>query len=311
MPRKTSVLEAENNPFAKRLSEIMDETGTTQEALAKSLEVRRQTVALYKSGQSSPDAEKLALIVRHFENIESPVTADWLLGLTGDRSRTPSAIDELGLTAAAMAELRRIKSKPAYRHTINAILEGGELLRYLSNYLWSFMLYDHFSSSALKYVPIERKSRFDATKAVMFAALIEYLPEYREQLREKCKTVDIETVEDFYLSFLENNADIKECNKIIDSEYEPEHHEAEYGGFLDKQEENDFWDDYYNSRDEEYLEAAMEKQLEIERAKLSAIERFLRYMNEKRKEAPPCPDEAHKETAPSGSDQTDAGKPDM
>ena len=51
----------------------------------------------------------------------------------------------------------------------------------------------------------------------------------------------------------------------------------------------------------------------VEKVLLSDIEENLKKMKHKnplRKEATPCPDEAHKETAPSGSDQTDAGKPD-
>ena len=56
---------------------------------------------------------------------------------------------------------------------------------------------------------------------------------------------------------------------------------------------------------------------ELQRICEGSVKRILQTLEQemtspyKRKEAPPCPDEAHKETEPSDSDQTDAGKPDM
>lgn len=63
--------------FSERLSELMKERGLKQQDLANVLEVKRQTVSLYMSGQSMPDAEQLKNIAVFFN-----VSADWLLGLS-------------------------------------------------------------------------------------------------------------------------------------------------------------------------------------------------------------------------------------
>ena len=66
--------------FPQRLSELMKERKLTQQNLADSLGVKRQTVSLYMSGQSMPDAEQLKNIALFFG-----VSADWLLGLSNVR----------------------------------------------------------------------------------------------------------------------------------------------------------------------------------------------------------------------------------
>ena len=63
--------------FPQRLSELMKERKMTQQNLADGLGVKRQTVSLYMSGQSMPDAEQLRNIALFFD-----VSSDWLLGLS-------------------------------------------------------------------------------------------------------------------------------------------------------------------------------------------------------------------------------------
>ena len=63
--------------FSERLSVLMKERNVTQEELAQELGIKRQTVSLYKNGQSTPDAALLKDIAIYFN-----VSADWLLGLS-------------------------------------------------------------------------------------------------------------------------------------------------------------------------------------------------------------------------------------
>ncbi len=63
--------------FPQRLSALMMRRKLTQQKLADALGVKRQTVSLYISGQSMPDAEQLRNIALFFG-----VSADWLLGLS-------------------------------------------------------------------------------------------------------------------------------------------------------------------------------------------------------------------------------------
>lgn len=67
--------------FPERLSELMKERNVTQEELAHELGIKRQTVSLYKNGQSTPDAAQLKNISLFFG-----VSSDWLLGLSDVKS---------------------------------------------------------------------------------------------------------------------------------------------------------------------------------------------------------------------------------
>lgn len=63
--------------FSERLSLLMKEGNLKQKDLADYLGIKRQTVSLYMTGQSIPDAEQLKNIANFFD-----VSADWLLGLS-------------------------------------------------------------------------------------------------------------------------------------------------------------------------------------------------------------------------------------
>jgi len=89
--------ERKNQVFSERLAAAMISRLTTQEALAKSLGVKRQTVALYKSGKSSPNAEILTKIALFFD-----VSSDWLLGLTDNPHREPQDDSAADLYRAAL-----------------------------------------------------------------------------------------------------------------------------------------------------------------------------------------------------------------
>jgi len=82
MPRKKAqTWETEQAIFPSKLSELMKERKVSQETLANAIGVKRQTVSLYKTGQSSPSADQLCKIAKFFN-----VSADWLLGLSEAKS---------------------------------------------------------------------------------------------------------------------------------------------------------------------------------------------------------------------------------
>jgi len=70
--------------FPERLSSLMKEKNLRQQDLADFLGVKRQTVSLYMTGQSIPDAEQLKNIAVFFK-----VSADWLIGLSSVKSTAP------------------------------------------------------------------------------------------------------------------------------------------------------------------------------------------------------------------------------
>ena len=115
--------------FPERLSALMKERQTTQQALASVLGVKRQTISLYKSGQSMPDAEQLKNIAKFFD-----VSADWLLGLTKIKSRDfgiQQICDKTGLSEQAINNITDIKHQKSRRdfvlsmpEVLNKILES-------------------------------------------------------------------------------------------------------------------------------------------------------------------------------------------
>jgi len=70
-----SINERINNPFAARLSKLMEEKRYIQQQLADVIKVKRQTVAQYMDGSIFPRADKLMAIADHFN-----VSCDYLMG---------------------------------------------------------------------------------------------------------------------------------------------------------------------------------------------------------------------------------------
>lgn len=100
----------ENNPFSKRLREVMEERHTTQKRLAEAIKMRPQTVSLYMNGQSLPDVLTLKKIADFFN-----VSADWLLDREGAvkevNADLAAAVRYTGLTEDAVELLAKRKEK--------------------------------------------------------------------------------------------------------------------------------------------------------------------------------------------------------
>lgn len=113
--------------FSKRLAALMKERNITQEELAHELGIKRQTVSLYKNGQSTPDAAQLKNIATFFD-----VSADWLLGLTNTRSQDIDIrriCEKIGLKEQVIIQLQRIYEgrghEPETIEGINSILSNS------------------------------------------------------------------------------------------------------------------------------------------------------------------------------------------
>ena len=62
--------------FSEKLKTLRRNAGLTQNGLAKSINITRQAIAQYESGETTPNLTKLVKIVKFFG-----VSADWWLGL--------------------------------------------------------------------------------------------------------------------------------------------------------------------------------------------------------------------------------------
>lgn len=76
------------NILARRMREVRDRIGASQEDLANFLNVDRAAISQYESSKRTPDAEKLSKIADFYKT-----TTDYLLGRTDDQS-PPSVEDD-------------------------------------------------------------------------------------------------------------------------------------------------------------------------------------------------------------------------
>lgn len=132
--KKEQTWETEKEPFPSRLSEIMEERGVSQEKLAKALGVKRQTVSLYKTGQSSPNAGQLRKISEFFE-----ISSDWLLGMSDVKSQDEnlqSTCEYTGLSESALLVIRFIKlrGETITRQILSMILESENFSEVLDKF---------------------------------------------------------------------------------------------------------------------------------------------------------------------------------
>lgn len=79
--RQNKAYITQGDVFATRLRKAMGDKSMTQVRLAQMVGIQRQTVSLYRQGQSKPDTENLSKIAKALD-----VTSDYLIGL----SPTPS-----------------------------------------------------------------------------------------------------------------------------------------------------------------------------------------------------------------------------
>lgn len=93
-----TVHENYNKVFPKRLRGLLDDTRTTQAAVAAHLGITRQSVAAYCSGESTPSWEGIAAIAQFFG-----CSSDYLLGLSEfqDRETEKATLSGLGISEGA------------------------------------------------------------------------------------------------------------------------------------------------------------------------------------------------------------------
>ena len=90
---KAQIVASGKQAFSKHLKELMDEHGDTQSDLASAIDVQRQSIGYYLSGDRNPGADIVKRIAEKYN-----VSADWLLGLSKDRRRENREPDNLGIS---------------------------------------------------------------------------------------------------------------------------------------------------------------------------------------------------------------------
>ena len=89
------IADAVNDPLSKK----------TANSIAKDLDMSGSQISDYRNGKKNPNMDTLIKLANYFE-----VSTDWLLGLSEDPKRQPSAVEELGLSPFAVDMLKQVKN---------------------------------------------------------------------------------------------------------------------------------------------------------------------------------------------------------
>lgn len=97
MARSKKNKDGYNDPFPKRLRELMSRPGTTQDQLAEIIGKTRQTVSQYTNGISEPGYDTLVKIADYFH-----VSIDYLLGRT--KTQTANETEQAVISYTGLSE---------------------------------------------------------------------------------------------------------------------------------------------------------------------------------------------------------------
>ena len=149
--------------FSKRLKELRETVGLTQEQLAKELKVSRGAISYYEKGERTPDIEFLDSVSMFFD-----LPLEYLMGFTDNIKREHQNMYEFyGLTDEACGELEtphsdmghiisHIITNPSFfgiKHLIKTVLENYLIFSELETNYLNFILTEHLKaliSEALK-----------------------------------------------------------------------------------------------------------------------------------------------------------------
>lgn len=110
-----------NSPFPTILRKLIEEYGTKQDVIAEKCNVKRQTVAQWKDGNTCPDILSLKKIAEFYN-----VSTDYLLGLSTNpttNEASKSMCKTLGLSDVAIEFLQNDTTNQM-RSKINFIFEN-------------------------------------------------------------------------------------------------------------------------------------------------------------------------------------------
>lgn len=110
MTKVSKTSERYEEPFQTTLRNLLDQTGTTQQSLADSIGVKRQTISQWKDGITLPDIDSLCKMADFFK-----VPTDFLLGRSDVKSfdtDIQAIHGKTGLSEKAISVLERLESLP-------------------------------------------------------------------------------------------------------------------------------------------------------------------------------------------------------
>lgn len=115
-----------NKPFPTILRKHLEAPGMTQQLLADHVGVKRQTVAQWKDGITTPDIESLSKIADYFK-----VNTDYLLGRIDcptNNMNVRNVAEWTGLSDEAIELISALNINAGFRKTINMLLVNPKMI---------------------------------------------------------------------------------------------------------------------------------------------------------------------------------------
>ena len=100
--------------FAARLSELIDSSKEGAKGLADATHISDSAISKYRNDDGEAGINALVKIASYYN-----VTTDYLLGLTNDKNKNPSAVDELGLSEFTVECLMNEDGSNITGHNLN------------------------------------------------------------------------------------------------------------------------------------------------------------------------------------------------
>lgn len=151
MPRKKNpTSSAYFNPFPSRLRQLMEENKETQDDVAKAINMTRQAVSYYASGESNPPYDIALLIAEHFH-----VSLDWITGRNdATRKIEPSLQSACEYTHLPEEIIEKIANMNFMnRDSFVRIMQSDEVEKSLSSITRAFFCLDMSSLSKIHKSP--------------------------------------------------------------------------------------------------------------------------------------------------------------
>jgi transcriptional regulator with XRE-family HTH domain len=150
-----------------RLAKLREERGWSQEQLREKAGVeRRETITQWENGARKIKAEHILLLCEAFG-----ISADYLLGLSDDPYRTPSAVDDLSLSPEAIIGIKRIKmiSEETFKPDITVILSMLDRILCSDEFLSALIYVCEAAAEVSKTVSMYNTIEDEAKKNMLFA----------------------------------------------------------------------------------------------------------------------------------------------
>jgi len=150
-----------------RLAKLREERGWSQEQLREKTRIeRRETITQWENGTRKIKAEHILLLCEAFG-----ISADYLLGLSDDPLRTPSAVDDLSLSPEAIIGIKRIKmiSEETFKPDITVILSMLDRILCSDEFLSALIYVCEAAAEVSKTVSMYNTIEDEAKKNMLFA----------------------------------------------------------------------------------------------------------------------------------------------